>query len=195
MATDRVINKVLITEEAEFDYEIMFGRQIPRADIKQESETYIDNRIGKGNLQGYYIRAKYYDETADQMLMLFFYKGSRLCKMQVWELVGICQAAAWDEELEESGRIRAWLTSKLNPKESIDWVLNLREAERRGVMGGMPTYRLIGLSREAENAIYNGTDTEILERLSHIQRKGGDWSGYRKYLPRRRKIGKSNKRP
>ena len=75
MATDRVINKVLITEEAQFDYEIMFGRQIPKADIKQESETYIDNRIGKGNLQGYYIRAKYYDETADQMLMLFFYKS------------------------------------------------------------------------------------------------------------------------
>ena len=60
MTADAVINKIVITDEARFDYESLFGLPIPRADMKGECEKYIDNISGQ-NI-GYYIRAKYYDE-------------------------------------------------------------------------------------------------------------------------------------
>ena len=38
MTADAVINKIVITDEARFDYEILFGLPIPRADMKCEWE-------------------------------------------------------------------------------------------------------------------------------------------------------------
>ena len=93
--------------KSRFDYESLFGLPIPRADMKGECEKYIDNISGQ-NI-GYYIRAKYYDETTDEMLMLFFYKGKTISRMQMWELAGICRADDWSEEMEEDGIIRHWL--------------------------------------------------------------------------------------
>ena len=129
MTADAVINKIVITDEARFDYESIFGLPIPRAEMKGECEKYIDNISGQ-NI-GYYIRAKYYDETTDEMLMLFFYKGKAISQMQMWELAGICRADDWSEEMEEDGIIRHWLKSSLTPKEETDWVWDLRVREEQ----------------------------------------------------------------
>lgn len=131
MTTEIVINKTVVTDEARFDYDCLFGQPIPKADIKRETEEYMENRIGRIN--GFYFRAKYYDETTDEMLMLFFYKGKRFGKMQLWNLAGICRADDWTCELEDEGQIKAWLNSSLTPTETTDWVwdLRIREAEQR----------------------------------------------------------------
>ena len=33
--------------------------------------------------------------------------------MQSWEIVGICEAEDYDEDLEECGQIRAWYETKI----------------------------------------------------------------------------------
>lgn len=131
MRTETVINKVVITAEAEFDYESEFGCPMPKADIKRETEEYIDGRLS--HFSGYYFRAKYLDETTDRMLMLFLYKGETFGKMQMWEIRGVCPAEDWSEELEEDGQIRFWLNTPIEPTEERDWVWDLRikEAQRR----------------------------------------------------------------
>ena len=131
MAAEIVINKVVVTDEARFDYECLFGQPIPKADIKRETEEYIDGRVGRIN--GFYFRIKYLDEQTDEMLMLFFYKGKRFGKMQLWELAGVCRADEWTRELEDDGQIKLWLQSPLDPKETTDWVwdLRIREAEQK----------------------------------------------------------------
>lgn len=124
-----VISKVVVTAEARFDYESMFGLPLPKVEIKRETEKYIDNLIYGGTLYGCYFRVKYYDEITDRMLMLFFYKGNSFGKMQMWELKGICLAEDWSKEFEESGQVRLWLKSVLNPTEDTDWVWDLRVRE------------------------------------------------------------------
>lgn len=126
---EEVVNKVVITEEAQSDYESMFHRQMPKTDIKHEAEDFLENI--RGSLFGYYLRAKYLDESLDRMLMLFFYKGKRFGRMQMWELKGVCRAEDWSELLEEEGQIRAWLNSPLEPEDDGDWVCDLRVAMER----------------------------------------------------------------
>ena len=129
------------------------------------------------------------------MLMLFFYKGQKIGPMQLWDLKGICLAESWNEILEEKGVIRNWLKHGIDTEDKADWVLELRENERRGLIGsGMPTFSLNGLPREVVNAIYSGEDTAIIEKLSHLKRKGGEWVGYKRYLPKRRTVGKKHQR-
>ncbi len=179
---ETVINKVLIAAEARFDYESEFGSLLPTADIKRETEDYINNITVR--FYGYYFRVKYYDEATEQMLMLFFYKGERFGCMQMWELSGICLAEDWSEELEQEGQTRYWLKTKIIPDEKNDWVIDLREARRRSETGQMAVFSLVGLQREVVNAIYSGNDSQILERVTHLQRKGGKWVGYSQYMPR-----------
>jgi hypothetical protein len=122
-----IINKVVITDEAVFDYESEYGLPIPKAEIKAECERYIDEMNKNGRLLwGYYLRLKFYDQTTDKMLLLFFYKGKTLGLMQMWELCGVCEEGDWTELLEESGQIRLWLKSKLSTEELTDWVWDLR---------------------------------------------------------------------
>lgn len=129
MKTEAVINKVVITAEAEFDYESEFGLRLPKIDIKRETEEYISGSLSR--FSGYYFRIKYLDEATDRMLMLFVYKGVVLGCMQLWEIRGICPAEDWTEELEEDGQIREWLETKINPTEETDWVWDLRLKEER----------------------------------------------------------------
>ena len=50
--------------------------------------------------------------------------------MQIWDIVGVCYACDWDEDMEETGMIRAWYETKLNPDyKEPDWVELLRERE------------------------------------------------------------------
>lgn len=217
MATE--IAKVVITDEAKYDYECLFAiplysdckgkdmewwrehfedveylsPKMPIAEIKAESEDYIE--IHPNVKYRYYFRAKYYDESQDKMLMLFFYKGKKIGPMQLWELKGLCLASDWTEEFEEKGLIRNWLKHDIKTEDKTDWVLEYQENVRRGLIGsGMPMFSLTGLPREVVNAIYSGADTEITERLSHLKRKGGEWVGYKRYLPKRRTVGKKHKR-
>lgn len=194
MYREIAINKTVITEEAVFDYENIIGGRIPKADIKRETEEYMEHLQKTARLTyGCYFRVKYYDEQSEELLMLFFYRGERIGLMQMWNLSGLCKAEDWTEDGEEIGRIRGWLKTKISdiPKDA-DWVLDYREAKRRGEIGQMPVFRLTGLNREVINAIYNGTDSEILEKLSHIQRKSGEWHGYKRYLQRYRKTRKEH---
>ena len=213
------IAKVVITEEAKYDYESLFAVPLydremandvewlknhfeepeylspamPIADIKAECEEYIENHPTAKHR--HYFRAKYYDETQNRMLMLFFYKGQKIGPMQMWNLKGICLAESWNEILEEKGVIRNWLKHGIDTEDKADWVLELRENERRGLIGsGMPTFSLNGLPREVVNAIYSGEDTAIIEKLSHLKRKGGEWVGYKRYLPKHRTVGKKHQR-
>lgn len=121
---ESVIGKVRITAEAEFDYEDITGKTMPKAEIKRETEEYIENCINR--FSGYYFKAKYQVEESDKMLLMFFYKGERFGNMQMWELRGICSEEDWDAEWEDNGRIRLWLNSLLDPKEETDWVWDLR---------------------------------------------------------------------
>ncbi len=139
---EMIINKVLITDEAKFDYESEFGYMLQVADIKRETEQYIDNKMVR--FYGYYFRAKYYDENIDKMLLLFFYKGEKFGCMQMWELAGICLEEDYSEELEQDGNIRNWLNSKINSNEKRDWVIDLRETERRNEIGQMAVFSLSG---------------------------------------------------
>lgn len=122
-----VINKVVITEEAAFDYEFVVGQQIPKAEIKNECEIYIENRQSLGRLLWErYFRCKYLDERTGDMLMLFFYKGPMMGRMQLWLCRGICAASDWNEEIEDSGQVRFWLNTALDPKPTEDWAWSLR---------------------------------------------------------------------
>lgn len=124
-ATERMIHKVSVAEEAVFDYEELVGAQPPIRDIKQEVETYLN--ITAARVRGYYFRVKYYDEAIDRMLMLFLYKGEKFGRMQVWKVAGICFAEDWTEEQEESGQIRFWLKTKIcDLPPEVDWVVKYR---------------------------------------------------------------------
>lgn len=128
------INKVVITEEAEFDYDSIIGLPMPKADIKEATENYIEIRYDGGRtLWRDYYQWKYYDEIADKMLYLFFYKGQKFGNMQMWDLCGVCFEEDWTEELEECGQIRNWLKSKIDPQDNGDWVWDerVREEKRR----------------------------------------------------------------
>lgn len=126
---ETIINKVVITAEARFDYETECGCPPPIKDIKRETEEYIGCRLSR--FGGYYFKVKYLDESTDKMLMLFVFKAENFKCMQIWEIRGICPAEDWSEELEETGQIREWLNSKLNPPEETDWVWDLRIKEAR----------------------------------------------------------------
>lgn len=129
---EKVINKVNITAEAQFDYEEALNFVMLKTDLKKECEKYINIMQENGRLlYDYYFRCKYLDENSDQMMMLFFYKGKKFGAMQVWDLYGVCRAEDWSEELEDCGQIRAWLTSSINPEDIGDWVWDERVREEK----------------------------------------------------------------
>jgi len=132
--TEKVIPKVLITEDAQSDYEDIIGGIMPKAEIKRETEEYISNCIGR--FGGYHFKAKYQSESIGQMLLMFFYKGEQFDNMQMWELRGICLEEDWDEISEECGQIRFWLNTRLNLTDGTDWVWDLRlwQAEQKKLL-------------------------------------------------------------
>lgn len=125
----KIIYKVKITEEAEFDYEDAFGEDapIPKYDLKAEVEEYIRNQKLSGRLwYDYYVRVRYYDETHDEMLLVFLYMGRKNACMQEYDLCGLCRESEWSQELEDDGAIRSWLLTKFDTIEKTDWVWDYR---------------------------------------------------------------------
>lgn len=127
-----VIDKILITEEAKSDYIDTVGYELPSKDIKSEVEAYIELlKSSRRFTSGRYFHVNYLDEDADKTVKLFFYKGETIGRMQMWNLAGVCLAEDWNEQIEESGQIRLWLKTSLNPKEETDWVWDLRVREEQ----------------------------------------------------------------
>ena len=127
-----VIDKILITEEAKSDYIDTVGYELPSKDIKSEVEAYIELlKSSRRFTSGRYFHVNYLDEDADKTVKLFFYKGETIGRMQMWNLAGVCLAEDWNEQIEESGQIRLWLNTSLNPKEETDWVWDLRVREEQ----------------------------------------------------------------
>lgn len=124
---EHLIHKVKITEEAEFDVECMNALSIfDKAYTKSELEFYIKNTKKVQNKHYFRLR----DYLGDTEIMYFIKKSHKLGKMQMWNVVGICEAQYWDEEMEESGIIRGWYETKLKPStKEKDWVEELRERQ------------------------------------------------------------------
>lgn len=130
------IHKLNISEEAKFDYAFLFnmlvgdfGSDLPpnfRLDpeIITETERYLFNN--RKVWHKHYLRLTYIDEWTGRELMLFILQKNKDGILQNWELVGICDADSWNEDAEESGKIRAWYNTKISkmPKEK-DWVVEM----------------------------------------------------------------------
>lgn len=127
------IHSIGFSTEAKFDYALIFnllvgdfGSDLPpnfRLDnnIRKELEFYIT--INKKVWYKKYFRATYIHEETGKTLMFFIKQRQKFSTMQIWEVVGICEAFDYDEELEECGQIRAWYETKIDmlPYE-VDWV-------------------------------------------------------------------------
>lgn len=172
-------HELVITEEAKFDYADLFGmlvgdfgNDLPpyfniNPNIKEEVETYIKTR--KSLWHKHYLRLTYLVEESDIDLMLFIKQGKVLENIQHWELVGICDKEAWNEDLEESGQIRAWYETKIvNIPEERDWLL----VEN--------TYKIIDKLEEirdiGEYEDYIEARERVAEELSKPQIDGGGYS-------------------
>lgn len=101
-----MINKVLITKEAKFDFEeIVTGKIMPTGFYKQEMEEYFKNVRPCDR----YFMKRFYDSEAEKMLLLFFRKGAAFRTMQLWLLAGICDWEDYNDILEDRGLIKNWL--------------------------------------------------------------------------------------
>lgn len=137
MRGEIIINKIIITKEAECDYPYLDMDKEFCEEVKAECEDYINymqqQKMPK-LLNCNYFTANYYDNKRKSMLMLFFKKTAVLRKMHIWSIQGICFASEYDEELEWTGQIRFWLESKVEDlPDEPDWVVEYnkkKELER-----------------------------------------------------------------
>lgn len=123
---EHLIHKVNITEEFKFDIECMenASSNFNKKETKEELEFYISNNTKVQHK--HYFRLK--DYIGEIKVIYFIKRGLKFANMQIWDLVGVCEEEFWDEELEESGIIRNWIETKLNPEKlEPDWVEEMRE--------------------------------------------------------------------
>lgn len=140
--------KIIITEEALADQEIVFGQlrteplndkdwsdeldelicpEPPLDDIVQQLRTYLTNRfLANKYFYDAYFRVKYYDRARRQNLLLIVYNGELFGGYQEYEVRGICLPKDWNINLEESGAMRVWLNSKLYQSDERDSVMEER---------------------------------------------------------------------
>lgn len=179
--------KIIITEEALADYEIVFGQlrteplndkdwsdeldelicpEPPVDDIVQQLRAYLTNRfLANKYFYDAYFRVKYYDRARRQKLLLFVYKGELFGGYQEYEVRGICLPKDWNIDLEESGAIRVWLNSRLYQSDERDSVMeerikgsNMTKKEIKTIT----TDANLRLARTLISGVYNEcTDTKI----------------------------------
>jgi hypothetical protein len=196
-----VINKLIITAEAVFDYTETLGLgMLDKRGLKAEGEEYIDikNRNGRLLYENYF-RCKYLDEGSGRMLMLFLYRADKIGIMQNWLVRGVCFAEDWSEEAEDDGLIRLWVESSITEFKKGDWVVQQQvNAEADKITLGFAVRGSIeGLPKEVKYAIEYGNDNEFAEAVSLLQNAGGKWA-WRNIVKRKddlpRKLGKRPKR-
>jgi len=110
-----LIHKAHITPGAKFDYEQCLDLGIlPKIQIRNEVEEYL--YIKRKNI-GNYFRLKFFDESTDEMLVLFIRKGGGFASMTVWRIEGICLQSDYDEDLEYCGQNKVWYESSVDVTE------------------------------------------------------------------------------
>lgn len=129
---DLLIHKINLTDEVKFDYETSISPNFDfiAKDIKNEIEFYLMHNHKLWYKR--YLRVNYYDEQSEQMLMFFIRESNKFLSMKTWNIVGVCKAEDWNEDIEEDGIIKAWLDTTLTPPENeLDWVevLRIRQEE------------------------------------------------------------------
>lgn len=103
-----MINKIVMTKSAVFDYEeIVCLIPMNAYQIKTRAEKLLDK--GEFFTVGEDIRMPYYDKVSDTKLIFFLKKGYRFGIMQMYVLQGICKESDYDGQMEENGSIKEWL--------------------------------------------------------------------------------------
>ncbi len=99
-----MINKLVITKSAIFDYEeIVCNIEMDRTAFRNDVEKIIKNKENP-------TRIKYVDKKTGKKLMLFIRKGYEFGLMKTWILDGICEERDYDKEMENNGVIAEWLS-------------------------------------------------------------------------------------
>lgn len=194
MKPTEVINKIIITAEAVFDYEETLGLgRLDRRSVKAEVEEYMNRMNGGGRLlYDHYFRCKFYDEDNDRMLMLFLYRAEKISVMQNWRLVGICLTEDWTEDAEYEGLIRAWVETKINdlPDED-DWVVKYCVNQ---ILKYSEKTLFENVLQEVINAFECERDKETAKGLALLQSIYFEFRERVRIKPKTRKSRKSGKR-
>jgi len=182
-----VINKIIISDEAVFDYTEALGLGVlDRRTLKAEVEEYIDrmNRTDRLKHEGYF-RCNYLDdEESGRMLMLFITKAEKVSIIQSWDLIGICFTEDWTEDIEADGQIRCWLKSKVKDLPDIDdWVVNERANK---IIRDTEKTLYVNVLEEVRSAFDNKRDKKAAEKLLLLQ-KIHFISGKRKHSQKKNK--------
>ena len=165
----KVIHKVNITAEAKFDVlEELNLEGFNWKTLKDETEQYIKHQSIANRIPWWgYFRADYEDEDNDVLLKLFFYRGEKVGVMQFWNLVGVCVANAWTDDLEEDGEIRSWLKTRIQeiPDED-DWVIRLRVNE---ILNNTEKTLWTNVFEEVMDAFEYKRDKEVAKKVAFLQ--------------------------
>ncbi|MFI3162918.1 MAG: hypothetical protein R3Y65_00590 [Bacillota bacterium] len=127
------IIKISITKEALFDFWCDTKQKgFNNKQVKRDLEEYMQYMKESGKLENAsYFRLKYQSEEMETMYMFFLVKGKQFRLMQTWWIVGVCKESDYDNDLEDMGQIRNWLTTPIHGlKNEEDWVKLSREKEK-----------------------------------------------------------------
>lgn len=99
-----MINKVVMTKGAVFDYEeIVCLIPADRQKIKSAAEKSVKEENAA------FLRTVYADPDSQKELILFLRRGYDFGPMRTWILEGICEKCDYSPEMEENGIIKEWL--------------------------------------------------------------------------------------
>jgi len=147
--------------------------RLDRRTLKADIREYIDLQNQSGNLlYTRYFRCRWYDDYTGRTLMIFLYRAESKDTLteRWWRIAGICDERWWSEELEEEGYIRHWLKPFDKDMPKGDWVVDqIARAEADKLIGDNRQVSLQHLPREVQNAIRNGTDTDITKAISFFE--------------------------
>jgi len=162
----KLIHKVNISPEAVFDYEECIGLgKLDKYTLKNELEEYIG--LNDRLREKHYFHCKYYDDILGQMLRVFVYRKNRLGLMQLWEIAGICQAEHWDEDIEDDGKVRAWLKTGIEYLQGgEDWVVALRVNK---ILQYTETIFINDILQEVQDAFECERDKETAKEMAFLQ--------------------------
>jgi hypothetical protein len=150
--------------------------------LKRELEEYITYRAAANRIPRWgYFRVDYDDDASGERLKLFIKKSLLFGKMQAWNIIGICRAADWTEELEDEGRIRGWYEESVELPDKNDgfqdWVM--RERTQRVLQNTSKTLHE-NVLKEVLNEFNNERDKRDATDVAFVQSVFFDFRGRRK---------------